>query len=141
MAISSFIFLGGMLIYLVVEAFQSGFSVGMRSLCASALPLVAVTYLAFFVHRFHLARNNYLPRLSVYVLSMLWALMLFSLFANLYDSEQFFSLPIVELLFTATIIAFILMYRGLQYATALAASYGLVSGMFMFAILLPVLKF
>lgn len=140
-AISSFFFLGGMLIYLVIAAFQSGFGVGMRSLCAAALPLIGVTYLTFFVHRFHLARNNYLPRINVYILSMLWSLMLFALFANSINSEPFFSLPIIELLFTATLIVFILMYQGLQYATALAASYGLVSGMLVFALLLPVLQF
>jgi len=141
MTISSFIFLGGMIIYFVIEAFQVSLSMGIRSLCASALPLVTVTYLTFFVHRFDLARSNYVPRINVYILSMLWSLVLFSLFANTYDSEQLLSFPVLELLFTATLIVFILMYQGLQYATALAASYGLVSGVFVFALLLPVLQF
>lgn len=135
MAISSFLILGCFLVYLVFQAFGTSLGTGIRSLCAAALPPVVVTYLAYFVHRFHLARNNYLPRISIYILSMLWSLILFSVFANLHDSEQLLPIPIVELLFTATLVAFILMYRGLHYLTALAASYGLVSALLVFALL------
>lgn len=139
-AISSFIFLGAILLYLVIEAFQTSLTMGIRSLCAAALPIVAVIYLTYFVHRFHLARNNYLPRISVYVLSTLWSLILFYLLVDLYDPDQLFSIPIIELLFTITLTVFILIYKGLQYATALAASYGLITGMMIFIIFLPSLR-
>ncbi|MGF1497010.1 MAG: hypothetical protein ACFB8W_09335 [Elainellaceae cyanobacterium] len=121
------------LIFLAVNSFRVSFFMGMRSISAGFLPPLVITYLAFFTERFKGTYRNYIPNINLFVISTLWTLMLMAGFAGLYDAESLLVVPVVELLFSFTLIVLVTFYKGKDYATALGASYGILTGVIAFS--------
>jgi len=120
----------GYMAYLMVNAFAFSFDTGLKSLLASFIPPLAITYIAFFTDTFKSPYSVRLPRFNIYVVSTLWALALFAAFGNLYDPDAIISVPWVELLFSFTVVIMITIYRGISLQAFLATCYGVVTALF-----------
>ncbi|MGJ3252057.1 MAG: hypothetical protein ACFE0J_13135 [Elainellaceae cyanobacterium] len=126
--ITSFIF------YLIVNAFAYGIGLGLRSISAALLPVVAIAYIALFTEAFKSPYRTQLPRINLYVLSTLWMIGLLVIFESLYTSDDTLPIPIVELLLSLTLFIMVSLYRSKQYLTALATSYGVLSGILIYVV-------
>jgi hypothetical protein len=131
-AIASFATIIALMIYLIINAFAIGFGIGLRVLAAGILPPIAITYISFFTNLLSAPRRDTLPRINLYIISMLWTTFLLGLFANVVDPENWLALTLGELLFSLTLVLLVMLYQMQQYITALAASYGVVSGLLIF---------
>ena len=130
----SFAILIGFIIYLIVSAFSFSFSMGIRSLFASFLPPLAVTYISYFTNVFKGPYRNQVPRINIYVISTFWMILIMAILSLTYDPGNVYYLPITELLFSFTLVIIITFYRAKQYTTSLATSYGIISGFLLFNI-------
>ncbi len=132
--IASFAIIAGFILLLVANAFSLSLGLGLRSLCSGLLPPLAVVYLFRFANIFRGEHRSRIPRINLYVLSSLWMLVMLVIFSGVYDPENLLFVPVVELLFSFTLVALVLLYQGNTYPTALAASYGIVTGVLIFVI-------
>ncbi|MGB3614004.1 MAG: hypothetical protein WBA10_09440 [Elainellaceae cyanobacterium] len=120
----------GFMVYLMISSFAFSFGTGLKSVLASLIPPLAITYVAFFTDTFKSPYEVRLPRFNIYVVSTLWSLALFTAFGNLYDPEAVVSVPWVELLFSFTLVIMITIYRGISLQAFLATCYGVVTALF-----------
>ncbi|MGF1512221.1 MAG: hypothetical protein ACFB5Z_00780 [Elainellaceae cyanobacterium] len=120
----------GYTLYLILNSFAFSFAMGTKSILASLIPPLAITYISFFTDTFNAAYEVRVPRFNIYVISTLWALILFAAFNNLYDPEALFSVPWVELLFSFTLVLMITVYRGISLEAFLATCYGIITALF-----------
>lgn len=132
--VASFVTLGIFIIYMILNAFAIDFTTGMRSLLAGLLPPLAITYISYFTKVFKGPYRSDIPRINLYVISTLWLIIILLIFNVLYDPENLLPIPIVQLLFSSTLVILITLYKAKDYATALAASYGIISGLLIFVV-------
>jgi hypothetical protein len=130
--IASFAIVAGFILFLVGNAFAVSLAFGIRSLCGGLLPPLAVIYIFRFTKVFDGSYRRRVPRINIYVLSTLWMVLMLIVFDGVYDPENLVLIPIVELMFSLTLVIMVTLYKQNAYPTALAASYGVVSGVFLF---------
>ncbi|MEO0407705.1 MAG: hypothetical protein AAF289_10170 [Cyanobacteria bacterium P01_A01_bin.135] len=129
-ALSGIGILVGHMLYLIIASFAFSPGAGIQSIMANLIPPLAITYIAFFTDAFKSPYRVGIPRLNIYVISTLWALIVFTIFGNLFDPEAIFSVPWVELLFSFTLVIMITLYRGMSKQAYLAACYGIITAFF-----------
>ncbi len=120
----------GYMFYLILNSFAFSFGAGVKSVLASLIPPLAITYISFFTDAFKSPYEVKIPRFNIYVISTLWALILFAAFNSLYDPEALLSVPWVELLFSLTLVIMITIYRGVSFQAFLATCYGVITALF-----------
>lgn len=129
-AIAGIAILVGYMLYLIISSFAFSTAAGIQSVAASLIPPLAITYIAFFTDAFKAPYRVGIPRFNIYIVSTLWALIVFTIFRNLYNPEAIFSVPWVELLFSFTLVMMVTLYRGLSKQAYLAACYGILTAFF-----------
>ncbi|MGJ3249422.1 MAG: hypothetical protein ACFE0I_25535 [Elainellaceae cyanobacterium] len=130
----AFAVIASLIFYLIVNAFAYGIGLGLRSVAAVLLPMMGIAYIALFAKAFKSPYRTQLPRINLYVLSTLWMIGLLVIFENTYGSDNTLPIPIVELLLSLTLLVMVTLYRSKQYLTALATSYGILSGILIYVI-------
>lgn len=112
----------GFLISFILQAFSADFSAGLRSLSASALPLIIISYLTFYAPFFRMPDR--VPVFNIYFIFTVWTLILFVLIRATYTSD----IPTAEMLFSFTLGLLLTFFRHTPFKTFLSCAYGILSG-------------
>ncbi|NJM85733.1 MAG: hypothetical protein HC873_05475 [Leptolyngbyaceae cyanobacterium SL_1_1] len=122
--------LGGFIIYLVFISFANGFGNGLRSLAATILPIIVLTYVGKYSQLFR--SEHRAPLFNVFFIYAVWSVILMML-VRLLHSESF---PIAELLFSSTLATIFWRDSSRSFRGILSCSYGVLVGFLVYVIFL-----
>lgn len=113
---------------LTIEAFQGSAEAGLRSLAATLLPPIVITYIVFFTP-FSRSQSR-IPEFSLYFVFTLWSLILFILVSNYLNDRS----PFGELALSITLTSLIYIYRTTPFRAFISCAYGILSGFLFFVL-------
>ncbi|MBE9182735.1 hypothetical protein IQ268_29805 [Oculatella sp. LEGE 06141] len=120
------VILVGYLLYLILLAFSQSGETGVRSLAATALPLITVTYITFFTRLFRLPDR--VPVFNFYFVFTVWMIILLILV------EYYFSptIPLGEFAISFTLGLLVSIGRGTSFRAFISCAYGIISGFLLY---------
>lgn len=116
----------GFLVGFITRAFAADFGLGLRSLSASVLPLIVISFITFYSRIFRLPER--IPVFNFYFLFTVWTVTLFLLIQSSYESL----VPIPELLLAFTLALLITIYGNTAFRVSIASAYGVLSGFLLY---------
>ncbi|NJN88000.1 MAG: hypothetical protein HC881_19050 [Leptolyngbyaceae cyanobacterium SL_7_1] len=111
-----------------IEAFQGSTDAGLRSLAATLLPPIIITYIVFFTP--FIRSQTRIPEFSLYFVFTLWSLILFILVSNYLSQRS----PAGELALSITLTSLIYIYRTTPFRSFISCAYGILSGFLFFVL-------
>ncbi|HEY9735672.1 MAG TPA: hypothetical protein V6D06_05290 [Trichocoleus sp.] len=105
--------------------FATDFILGLRSLAAGILPILAAVYVGFLLNLKIPANESRAPAVNNFVIFTLWTLLLI----GLDETYDFQGMPLKELLYSLTLATLIWRYKRLNsFETLVSCCYGIVCG-------------
>ncbi|MGP1373356.1 MAG: hypothetical protein ACTS3T_11050 [Almyronema sp.] len=122
--------LGGFIVYFVVASFDNSVGSGVRSLAATFLPVIVLTYIGRYSQLFR--SQHRVPLFNIFFIYAVWLIILM-LVVRLINHETF---PIGELLFSGTLATIFWRDDTKSFRGILSCSYGVLVGFLVYVIFL-----
>ena len=122
--------LGGFTIYFIITSFLNDVGSGIRSLAATSLPIIVLTYIGKYSQLFR--SQHRVPLFNIFFVYAVWLIILM-LVVRLLSQEAF---PIGELLFSSTLATIFWRDDSKSFRGILSCSYGVLVGFLVYIIFL-----
>jgi hypothetical protein len=139
MVMVSQLILAGLLLNLIIQAFSLNVETGIKSLAATALPLLITGFISFSNRSPDKPKNNLsLPHGMLntipFVLSGIWIifLMLFTRYTVLYFNRE---VPLGEVALSITLSVFIFIAESIPFKSLVGCAYGIISGLLIYILI------
>ena len=131
--------LAGLLLNLIIQAFSLSAETGIKSLAATALPLLITGFISFSNRSPAKPKNNLslshgLLNVIPFVLSGIWIifLMLFVRYTVLYFNRE---VPLGEVALSITLSIYILVAEQIPFKSLVGCAYGIISGLLIYILI------
>ena len=127
----SYAIVSSLILSLLVQAFTRSTEAGIRSLAAATLPPLVITYLTLFNRSFRPPQN--VSRSGLYIISTIW--MIAMLFLTNYFTNYAGGISVGVLILSITLSGLIFLNKHIPFPAALSSSFGIVTGLLLYALI------
>lgn len=125
--------IASLMLSLIFQSFVLNGQVGVRSLAASALPPLIITYLNLYNRSFRPSPN--LSKTFLYFAAALWMMAMLLLINYLSNYYPGYGMPLGVLLLSTTLSGLIFLNKHIPFPSSLSCSFGIVTGLLVYTLL------